>query len=76
MSIGFSRVIFNSVKRGMTNYDLDKELRPYHQFRHNLHVVDGGLLQRQAGYSDGTQRKWAGWYICSPPRSDWHGWED
>ena len=40
--------VIEEVERGMpdTSYELEKDLRPYHQFRHCLHVVDGVLCYK------------------------------
>ena len=37
--------IIDEVERGMpeSSYDVEKELRPFRQFHHNLQVVDGVL---------------------------------
>ena len=40
--------VIDEVERGMpdSSYQLEKDLRPFHQFRHSLHVVDGVLCYK------------------------------
>ena len=47
--------LIDELERGMpeSSYDLEKELRLYHQFRHNLHMVDWVVC-----YKDGWSSPW------------------
>ena len=40
--------VIDEVERGMpdSSYQLEKDLRPFHLFRHSLHVVDGVLCYK------------------------------